>query len=250
MDMSAKRTPPAASRDAAARGAPTKKVLVVDVGGTSVKILAFGQSEHRAFPSGPKLTPKKMVSGVRKLAHDWTYDAISIGYPGPVLHGRPMAEPFNLGRGWVGFNFARAFDHPVKLINDAAMQALGSYEGGKMLFLGLGTGLGTAMVVEGIVEPMELAHLPYRKHTYEYYLGEAGLERHGKKKWRRYVADVVKRLIAALEPDETVIGGGNVKKLKVLPPLCRAGDNANAFRGGFRMWDEERSRTRAAITPR
>jgi len=250
MDISAKRTTTAASRGAADGGGATRKVLVVDVGGNSVKILATGQSEHRSFPSGPKLTPKHMVSGVRKLAEGWDYDAISIGYPGPILRGRPIAEPYNLGRGWVGFNFARAFDHPVKLINDAAMQALGSYEGGKMLFLGLGTGLGTAMVVEGIVEPMELGHLPYRKHTYEDYVGEDGLERHGKKKWRTYVADVVKRLIAALEPDDTVIGGGNVKKLKVLPPNCRAGDNANAFRGGFRMWDEERSRTRAAIPTR
>jgi polyphosphate glucokinase len=212
-------------------------VLVVDIGGNSVKILATGQREHRSFPSGPKLTAKQMVSGVKKLAADWTYDVVSIGYPGPVLRGRPVAEPHNLGRGWVGCNFVAGFGHTVKVLNDAAMQALGSYQGGKMLFLGLGTGLGSAMIVEGIVEPMELGHLPYRKHTYEHYVGEAGVLRYGKKKWRRYVADVVKRLIAALEPDETVIGGGNVTKLKRLPPHCRAGDNANAFRGGFRMWD-------------
>jgi polyphosphate glucokinase len=164
---------------------------------------------------------------------------VSIGYPGPVLRGRPVAEPHNLGRGWVGFDFAAAFGRPVQVVNDAAMQALGSYKGGKMLFLGLGTGLGTAMVVEGILEPMELGHLPYKKGTYEDYVGRAGLERFGKKKWRRHVADVVARLIAALEPDDTVIGGGNVAKLDVLPPQCRAGDNSNAFRGGFRLWEDE-----------
>jgi len=179
-----------------------------------------------------------MVSGVKKLARGWSYDAIAIGYPGPVLHGRPIAEPYNLGRGWVGFDFAAAFGHPVKVINDAAMQALGSYRGGKMLFLGLGTGLGSTMIVEGIVEPMEVGHLPYKKGTYENYLGEAGLKRHGKKKWRRHVADVVARFIAALGPADIVIGGGNVKKLGALPPHCRAGDNANAFHGGFRLWEK------------
>jgi polyphosphate glucokinase len=215
--------------------------LVVDVGGTSVKILASGQNEHRSFPSGPTLTPRRMVSGVKKLAGDWRYDVVSIGYPGPVLHGRPIVEPHNLRRGWVGFDFAAAFGRPVKIVNDAAMQAVGSYSGGKMLFLGLGTGLGTTMIVDGIVEPMELGHLPYKKGTYEDYLGRAGLERYGKKKWRRHVADVVGRLIAALEPDETVIGGGNVKKLDALPPQSRAGGNDNAFRGGFRLWGEERT---------
>ena len=213
-----------------------KRVLVVDVGGTSVKILATGQSESRSFPSGPKLTPKRMVARVIELAADWTYDAISIGYPGPVLGGRPAAEPINLGRGWVAFDFARAFGRPVKVINDAAMQALGSYKGGKMLFLGLGTGLGTALIVEGMVKPMELGHLPYKKRTYEDYVGRAGLEHDGKKKWQRHVADVVERLIAALQPDDTVIGGGNVNRLDALPPRCRAGENANAFRGGFRLW--------------
>jgi len=210
----------------------------VDIGGTSVKVLASGHQTHRSFPSGPKMTPKEMVSGVKKLAADWAYDAVSIGYPGPVLRGRPVAEPHNLGRGWVGFDFAGAFGRPVKVVNDAAMQALGSYRGGKMLFLGLGTGLGSTMIVDGNVEPMELGHLPYKKGTFEDYVGHAGLERHGKKKWRRHVADVVKRLIAALEPDETVIGGGNVGKLAALPQHARAGDNANAFLGGLRLWPE------------
>ena len=228
-----------------AKKSSVKNVLVVDVGGTSVKILATGQDEHRSFPSGPTLTPKRMVSEVKKLAADWTYEVVSVGYPGPVLCGRPSMEPHNLGRGWVGFDFARSFGRPVKLVNDAAMQALGSYRGGKMLFLGLGTGLGTAMIVEGIVAPMEAGHLPYKKGTYEDYVGRAGLERHGKKKWRRHVADVVARLVAALEPDDTVIGGGNVRKLKALPPHCRAGDNANAFRGGFRMWGEDNARARS-----
>jgi polyphosphate glucokinase len=222
-----------------AKKASIKNVLVVDVGGTSVKIVATGQSERRSFPSGPTLTPRRMVSEVKKVARDWMYDVVSIGYPGPVLRGRPVAEPYNLGRGWVGFDFGTAFGRPVKLINDAAMQALGSYRGGKMLFLGLGTGLGSTMIVDGIVEPMELGHLPYKKGTYEDYIGQAGLERHGKKKWRRHVADVVARLIAALESDDTVIGGGNVRKLEALPPHCRAGDNANAFCGGFRLWEEE-----------
>ena len=230
-------------RVAVARKFSAKIVLAIDVGGTSVKVLGSGHTVHRSFPSGPKMTPKQMVSGVKKLVAQWRYDAVSIGYPGPVLRGRPIAEPHNLGEGWVGFDFARAFGHPVKVVNDAAMQALGSYRGGKMLFLGLGTGLGSTMIVDGIVEPMELGHLPYKKGTYEDYVGHAGLEKHGKKKWRRHVADVVTRLIAALEPDETVIGGGNVRKLKVLPPQCRAGDNANAFRGGFRLWQDAKSST-------
>ena len=213
-------------------------VLAVDVGGTHVKILATGQSEPREFASGPTMTAEQMVSEVKKLAGDWKYDAVSIGYPGPVLHGRPVLEPYNLGPGWVGFDYEAAFGCPVKIINDAAMQALGSYNGGKMLFLGLGTGLGSAMVVNGIVEPMELAHLPYRKATFEDYVGIRGLRRWGKKKWRRFVGDVVARLVAALEPEDVVLGGGNVKKLKELPPGCRAGDNANAFLGGFRLWEE------------
>ena len=213
-------------------------VLVIDVGGSNVKILATGQTEPRKFPSGPTLTPKGMVAGVKKLARDWKYDAVSIGYPGLVVRNRPLAEPYNLGRGWVGFDFGAAFKHPVKVVNDAAMQALGSYKRGKMLFLGLGTGLGSTMVCDGIIEPMELAHLPYKKATYEDYVGERSLEKRGKKKWRRHVADVVERLIAALEPDDVVLGGGNVKKLKELPKGCREGDNTNAFLGGFRLWEK------------
>jgi len=224
------------------------KVLVVDVGGTHVKILATGQKQSRKFPSGPTLTAKQMVAGVKKLAADWKYDAVSIGYPGLVIGNRPLAGPRYLGGGWVGCDFEAAFKRPVKVVNDAAMQALGSYKGGKMLFLGLGTGLGSTMIVDGIVEPMELGHLPYKKRTYEDYVGIRGLQR-GKKKWRRNVADVVSRLVAALEPDDVVIGGGNVKKLKKLPRGCRRGDNANAFRGGFRLW-EKTDRRRASISVR
>jgi polyphosphate glucokinase len=216
-------------------------VLVVDVGGTHVKVLATGQKDHRQFESGPKMTAKQMVSGVQKIAGDWRYDAVSIGYPGPVLHGCPIAEPHNLGPGWVGFDFAKAFRHPVKIVNDAAMQALGGYKRGKMLFLGLGTGLGSALILNGVVEPMELGHLPYKKGVFEDYVGLRGLEKHGKRKWRRYVCDVVARLVAAIEPDDVVLGGGNVKYLKELPPGCRAGDNANAFLGGFRLWEEDYS---------
>jgi polyphosphate glucokinase len=214
-------------------------VLAVDIGGTHVKILATGQTEHREFASGSTLTPDLMVSGVKKLAGEWKYDVVSMGYPGPVLHCCPVAEPHNLGPGWVGFDYGAAFGCPVKVANDAVMQALGSYKGGRMLFLGLGTGLGCAMILDGIVEPMELGHLPYKKSTYEDYAGIRGLERLGKKKWRKDVADIVAKLIAALEPDDVVLGGGNVKKLKELPPGCREGDNANAFLGGFRLWEKE-----------
>jgi polyphosphate glucokinase len=213
-------------------------VLVIDIGGTNVKILATGQNEPRKLPSGPKLTAKQMVAGVKKLAGDWKYNAVSIGYPGPVIRNRPLAEPHNLGRGWMGYDFKAAFKRPVKVVNDAAMQALGSYRRGKLLFLGLGTGLGSTLIADGIVEPMELGHLPYKKGTYEDYVGMRGLQKRGKKKWRRNVADVVTRLVTALEPDDVVIGGGNVKKLKQLPKGCRMGDNANAFRGGFRLWDK------------
>jgi len=224
-------------------------VLVVDVGGTHVKILSTGQKAMREFPSGPTLTPKRMVAAVKKLAEDWKYDAVSIGYPGPVIRNRPLAEPHNLGRGWLGFDFRAEFKRPVKVVNDAAMQAIGSYKRGKMLFLGLGTGLGSAMIVDGIIEPMELAHLPYKKGTYEDYVGARSLEKRGKKKWRRHVADAVQLLIAALEPDDVVIGGGNVKKLKKLPKGSRAGANANAFLGGFRLW-EKVDRHRSSISTR
>jgi len=182
-----------------------------------------------------------MVAGVKKISADWKYDAVSIGFPGPVLRNRLVAEPRNLGKGWLGFDFRSAFGCPMKLVNDAAMQALGSYRRGKMLFLGLGTGLGSALVVDGIVEPMELGHLPYKKGSYESYVGNRALLKKGKKKWRRHVADVVARLVAALEPDEVVLGGGNVKELKKLPPQSRAGDNRNAFRGGFRLWEADDS---------
>jgi polyphosphate glucokinase len=224
-------------------------VLVIDVGGTHVKILATGQKEKREFQSGPTLTAKQMVIGVKKLAKGWKYDAVSIGYPGPVINNRPLKEPWNLGPGWMGCDFKDAFKRPVKVLNDAAMQALGSYKGGKMLFLGLGTGLGSTMIVDGIVEPMELGHLPYKKGTYEDYVGVGGLKKRGKKKWRRSVADVISRLVAALEPEDVVIGGGNVKKLKEIPDGCRIGDNANAFRGGFRLWEKANQR-RSSISTR
>ena len=228
------------------------KVLVIDIGGAHVKILATGQKQSRKFPSGPKMIPRKMVAGVKKLAKDWKYDAISIGYPGVVLGNRVVADPYNLGEGWAGFDFEAAFKRPVKVINDAAMQALGSYKHGKMLFLGLGTGLGSAMVVDGIVEPMELGHLPYRKRTFEDYVGAAGRARLGQKKWEKTVKDVIARLIAALEPEDVVLGGGNVKNLKKLPPGCRAGNNANAFVGGFRIWKKnhqaKRSGSKGAVS--
>ena len=217
------------------------KVLVIDVGGTHVKILVTGQKEPRKIDSGPTLTARLMVAAVKKLAQGWTYDAVALGYPGPVVHGRPMHEPANLAVGWVGFDFRKAFGCPVRLVNDAAMQALGSYKGGRMLFLGLGTGLGSAMIVDGHLEPMELAHLPYKKdRTYEDYVGLRGLERLGKKKWRAHVIDVVDRLRAALEADYVVLGGGNAKLMDKLPKDTRLGANENAFLGGFRLWEEER----------
>jgi len=213
-------------------------VLVIDVGGTNVKVLATGQKEPRKFPSGPKLNPKQMVSGVKKITSDWKYDVVSIGYPGVVSKGKPAVEPHNLGHPWVGFDFKTAFGCPVKIINDAAMQALGSYKDGLLLFLGLGTGLGAALVDQGIIIPLEVGHLPYKKKTYEDYLGLRGLERMGKKKWKNYVEHGVSSLINAFHPDDVVIGGGNSKKLKHLPRGCRRGDNANAFLGGFRLWEE------------
>lgn len=218
-------------------GKENHKVLVLDVGGTHVKALVTGQPEPRKFDSGPGLTASLMVKQVKDLVKDWEFNSVSIGYPGPVIHGRPLRDPHNLGPGWVGFNFRKAFGCPVKVINDAAMQALGSYEGGRMLFLGLGTGLGSAMVVDGILEPMELAHLPYKKKTYEDYVGVVALERMGKKKWRKNVTEIVQLLKDALEVEYVVLGGGNSKKLKELPPGARLGANQNAFIGGFRLWD-------------
>jgi polyphosphate glucokinase len=214
-------------------------VLAIDIGGTHVKLLASGQNERQEFESGPKLTPRLMVATVKKLAEDWKYDLVSIGYPGPVRFNRPITEPRNLGKGWVGFNFEAAFKRPVRIINDAAMQALGSYRGGTMLFLGFGTGLGSAMVVEGAVVPFELGHLSYKKGTLEDYLGLRGLQRLGTKKWRKEVAYCIGRLVPAFQLDEVVLGGGNVKKLKRLPEGCRGGDNVDAFLGGFRLWEDD-----------
>ena len=226
------------------------RILVVDVGGTHIKILLTGHKIAIKIPSSRKMTPKKMVDLVRRAAAaaDWQYDAVSIGYPAPVVDGKPVSEPTNLGKGWVGFNFRRAFGRPVKVINDAAMQALGSYTGGRMLFLGLGTGLGSAMVVDGRLEPMELAHLPFKKgRTYEEYVGASGLKRSGKKKWRRHVLEVIDLLRFGLQVDSVVIGGGNAKLLRGLPPGVHVGRNANAFIGGFRLW---RDRRRTARPPR
>lgn|SRR5574340_159102 len=215
------------------------KVLVVDVGGTSVKTLLSGQQKVRTFPSGPELTAQAMVAGVLKATKGSKYDVVSIGYPGPVLRGALLAEPKNLGGGWVGFDFEKVFGCPVTLINDAAMQALGGYEGGRMLFLGLGTGLGSALIADKVIMPMELAHLPYKKGgTFEDYIGRRGLERLGKKKWRRTVEDVVIRLKSALVADNVLLGGGNAKKLKRLPEGVRLGGNAHAFLGGQRLWEE------------
>jgi polyphosphate glucokinase len=218
-------------------GGDIVKILSIDVGGTHVKVLATGVREPRKAPSGPAMTARRMVAIAKELTRGWRYEVVSIGYPGPVLHGRPVAEPKNLGRGWVGFDFRKAFGKPVRVVNDAAMQALGSYDGGRMLFLGLGTGLGSAMIVDGLLEPMEIAHLPYKKgKTYEDYVGLRGLERLGKKKWRQAVADVVTQLTSALEADYVVLGGGNAKLIEKPPKGARLGDNTNAFRGGFLLW--------------
>ncbi|MET2832403.1 ROK family protein [Mesorhizobium shangrilense] len=212
-------------------------VLSIDIGGSHVKILTSAGGEERRADSGPGLTPRQMIDAVKQLAEGLPYDVISMGYPGPVRDNKPLKDPFNLGKGWAGYDFAAQFGKPVKVVNDAMMQAIGSYEGGRMLFLGLGTGLGAAMVLVNVAQPMELAHLPYRKGgSFEDYIGERGLEKRGKKKWRKHVFDIVDRLRAALQPDYVVIGGGNVDKLDVLPPDCRRGDNTRAFEGGFRLW--------------
>jgi polyphosphate glucokinase len=214
-----------------------RRVLAIDVGGSHVKTRVSGQSETREFESGPTLTAARMVARVRRLTRDLKYDVVSIGYPGVVVHGKIVTEPYNLGRGWMGFDFRKAFGRPTLVMNDAAMQAVGSYEGGRMLFLGLGTGLGSALIVDGTVAPMELAHLPYKRgRSYEDYVGDPGRRRLGGKKWRRVVADVVGQLSHALEADYVVIGGGNASKLKKLPKNARLGNNEFAFLGGFRMW--------------
>jgi hypothetical protein len=229
------------------------RILVVDIGGNNIKLLASGERTPRKVPSGPTLTPGRMVAAVKKAVAGWKYDAVTIGFPGQVKGGRIVKEPWNLGRGWVRFDFRRAFGKPVRLINDAAMQALGSYAGGRMLFLGLGTGLGVALVLDGVLQPMELAHLPYRNgKTYEDFIGKRGQDRIGKKRWRQVVEEIVTRLHEALQVDEVVLGGGNAKQLKRIPPGARLGHNANAFAGGFRLWgDKQRpARKRPADTRR
>ncbi len=217
-------------------------VLVIDIGGTSVNLLATGHETPRKFPSGPELTPERMVAGVQAAAPDWDYEVVTVGYPGPILCGQPMTEPVNLGPGWMGFDFAAAFGRPVKVINDAAMQALGSYQGGKMLFLGLGTGVGAAVVMDGVLEPLEVGRFHYKKRTLEHYIGVRGLKRQGRRKWQWQVAEVVARFIRVLKPDDVVLGGGNAKKLDPLPPGTRLGSNALAFVGGFRLWERPPAR--------
>jgi polyphosphate glucokinase len=211
-------------------------ILTVDVGGSHVKELMNGIDERRRFVSGHKLTPQQMVDGVLEQTKDWEYVGISVGVPGPVVDGRLVKEPVNLGKGWTGFDFEAAFGKPTKVINDAAMQALGAYEGGRMLFLGLGTGLGTTMILDGVIAPMELGHLPFRKATFEDYVGEAAQERDGLKHWKKAVFETIERLTAAVLPDYVVLGGGNARALEELPPNCRLGHNEDAFLGGFRLW--------------
>jgi predicted NBD/HSP70 family sugar kinase len=219
---------------------PCVKILVIDVGGSNVKLLATGRRTPIKVPSGPDFTPRDMVDEVREATADWKYDAVTIGYPGPISRNRPAKEPVNLGVGWTRFNYQRAFGCPVRMINDAAMQALGSYAGRTMLFLGLGTGLGTTLVTNGVVVPLELAHLPFRdKKSYEDTIGEAGLKQTGKRKWRRNVDEIVGLLMAATNADYVVLGGGNVRFMDELPPNTRRGSNANAFRGGYRLWDDD-----------
>jgi hypothetical protein len=217
-----------------------KKVLVIDIGGSNIKLFATGHSGRVKIPSGPDLTPRQLVKGVRDATVGWTYDVVTVGYPGAIVRGRIARDPINLGPGWLGFNFARALGKPVRLINDAAMQALGSYRGRSMLFLGLGTGLGTTVIRDGVVIPLEVAHLPYRDgKSYEQFIGDAGLFALGKKRWRRHVFDVVAMMLEAFVADYAVLGGGNVRLLEELPPHSRRGNNANAFRGGERIWRDE-----------
>lgn len=214
------------------------KTLVIDVGGTNVKVLITGRRAPVKIPSGPGMTPRAMVRAIRQATGGWEYDRVSIGYPGPVRNGKPSADPWNLGRGWVGFDFAKAFRKPVRIVNDAAMQALGSYEGGAMLFLGLGTGLGSAMIHEGVLIPLELAHLPYHDgKTYEEYVGDAAFKKMKKRAWRKHVLHIIDLFMAALVVDYVVLGGGNARHIKTLPRHVRLGSNANAFKGGFRLWE-------------
>ena len=216
------------------------RILVIDVGPTQVKILATGRRTPVRLPSGPELTPQAMVKAVKAAAAAWPYDAVSIGLGGTVVHGRLVSEPHHLGAGWVGFNFQRAFGKPVKIVSDAAMQALGNYQGGRMLFLGLGTGLGSALIIDGLLEPMELGHLPYRKgRTYEEYVGQRGLKRAGKRRWRKHVLDVIARLKTAVEADDVVVSGENVTLIEKWPAGVRPGGNTQAFRGGYRLWQEK-----------
>jgi predicted NBD/HSP70 family sugar kinase len=215
-------------------------VLVVDVGASHVKLLASGQSKRRRFPSGGEFSADEMVAGVLERAEDWRFDVVSIGIPARVKAGAVLHEPVNLGSGWAGFDYPTAFGKPTKVVNDAVMQAIGAYEGGHMLFLGLGTGLGSAMIVDGVVQPMELGHLPFRKATYEDYVGERGLKRHGRARWRKRVVETIELFIDALEPDYVVLGGGNADELPELPANVRLGGNEDAFRGGFLLWGDPR----------
>jgi len=216
-----------------------RAVLAVDVGGSNVKLLASGEQERRRFPSGPLLTPDEMVEGTLAAAQGWDWEVVSVGIPTPVRGGKPLAEPVNLGDGWVGFDFAGAFGKPTIVVNDAVMQAIGSYDGGRMLFLGLGTGLGSALIVDGIVESLELGHLPFRKRTFEEYVGKEARKKQGRKRWQEAVFETVERLTAAIDAEDVVIGGGEADELDELPPGCRRGANENAFVGGFRLWEPE-----------
>ena len=228
------RSPPRQSRP---KPPDPARILVIDIGGSHIKFRLGARGRIRRFGSGPEMTPEEVVRKVRKLARDLPYQAVSIGYPGLVLHGRIAAEPYNLGQGWMGYDFEKAFGRPVRVINDATMQALGSYQGGRMLFLGLGTGLGATLILEGTVEPLEIGHMPYKRgRTFEDYVGERGRERLGNKKWRKAVAEVIGRLKQVLEADYVVLGGGNAARLKELPEGVRLGDNFNAFKGGLHLW--------------
>jgi len=226
-----------------------RNVLVIDVGGTHIKVYPIGRRQPIKINSGPTMTPRKMIQAVRAAVDGCRYDVVSLGYPGPVVHGKPLHNPVNLGPGWVGFDFQKAFGRPTQIINDAAMQALGSYRGGRMLFLGLGTGLGSALIVDGVLEPMELAHLPYKNgKTFEAYIGASALKRRGQKKWTKSVFDVVAKLKNALQADYVVLGGGNARRLTALPPRTFLGMNENAHKGGVRLWQPGGKRPQATTS--